>query len=123
MQTRPGFIFTQKRDFFEMSAKNIDSLPDEVLEKICVKLDLKSRYNVAQMNFRLRKIANRFAQIGPVQEMLAENEKITPLAIQEIYHKATNLKTKFKQKDIRLSESASESEPFFAIRENFMLLR
>ena len=102
-----------------MSEKNIDSLPDEILEKICGKLDLKSRYNVAQMNFRLRKIANRSTQIGPVQEMLAENEKITPLAI----HKATNLKTKFKQKDVKLSESVSESKPFFAIRENFMVLR
>ena len=106
-----------------MSEKNIDSLPDEILEKICGKLDLKSRYNVAQMNFRLRKIANRSAQLGPVQEILAENEKITPLAIQEIYNKATNLKTKFKQKFIKLSKSVSESKPFFAIRENFMVLR
>ena len=105
-----------------MSAKNIDSLPDEVLEKICEKLDSKSRYNVAQMNFRLRKIANRFAQIGPVQEMLAENEKITPLAIQQISQRATNLKSKFKQKDIKLSESVSESPPFFAVKENFMVL-
>ena len=118
-----GFIFTQKRDLFEMSEKNIDSLPDEILEKICGKLDSKSRYNVAQMNFRLRKIANRFARVGPVQEILAENGKITPLAIQEIYQKATNLKSKFKQKDIRLSASASESEPFLAIKENFMILR
>ena len=106
-----------------MSAKNINSLSDEILEKLCGKLDSKSRYNVAQTNLRFRKIANRFAQIGPVQEMLAENEKITPLAIKEIYYKATHLKSKFKQKDIRLSESASESKPFFAIRENFMVLR
>ena len=118
-----GFIFTQKRDFFEMSEKNIDSLPDEVLEKICGKLDFRSKINVAQTNFRLRKIANRFARIGPVQEMLAENEKITPLAIKKIYHMAKNLKSKFKQKDNKLSESVSESEPFFAIRENFMVLR
>ena len=54
---------------------------------------------------------------------MAENEKITPLAIQEIYQKASNLKTKFKQKDIMFSASASESEPFFAIKENFMVLR
>ena len=120
MQTRPGFIFTQKRDFFEMSAKNIDSLPDEVLEKICGKLDSKSRYNVAQTNLRFRKIANRFAQIGPVQEMLAENEKITPLAVQQISQRATNLKSKFKQKDIELS--VTESQPFFAVKENFMVL-
>ena len=105
-----------------MSEKNIDSLPDEILEKICGKLDFQSKYNVAQMNFRLRKIANRFARIGPVQEILAENEKITPLAIKKISHKATHLKSKFKQKDIEL-ESVSESQPFFAIKENFTVLR
>ena len=106
-----------------MSEKNIDSLPDEILEKICGKLDFKSRFNVAQTNFRLRKIANRFARIGPVQEILAENEKITPLAILEISHRATNLKSKFKQKDIKLSKSVSEPQPFFAVKENFMVLR
>ena len=115
-----GFIFTQKRDCFEMSEKNIDSLPDEILEQICGKLDFRSKFNVAQTNFRLRKIANRFARIGPVQEMLAENEKITPLAIQQISQRATNLKSKFKQKDIELS--VTESQPFFAVKENFMVL-
>ena len=114
------FILTEKRDYFEMSEKTINSLPDEILEKICGKLDFKSRFNIAQMNFRLRKIANRFAKIGPVEKILAENEKITPLAIQKIYHKAKSLKTKFKQKDIELS--VTESQPFFAVKENFMVL-
>ena len=84
------------RAWYRKNWKSIHILPDEVLERVMIQLDYKSRCSVAKTDSRLRKIANNAQNmIKPKNQFFARKSGMSPLAAETYmikFHKAKETK-------------------------------